>query len=178
MEANVSRRPIEPAALRLDPVGTLLNRWMVLTAGDYDAGEYNAMTVAWGFVGAMWNRPMAIAAVRPTRHTFGFMNRYSTWTLCAFPASFREDLSYLGKASGRDGDKVARTGLDPTASRVVAAPSFVQAELIIECRTMYVNEITPEGMKDAAVDRHYDNDYHHMYYGEIVAASGTEAYGE
>ena len=61
------------------------DQWLVLTSGDFDIGSYNAMTVAWGGIGVMWEKPFVHVVVRPTRYTFGFMQRFDTFTLCAFP---------------------------------------------------------------------------------------------
>ncbi len=68
------------------------------------------MTVAWGYFGIMWNKPMAVVVVRPTRFTFEFMEKYDTFTLTAFDKKFKKDLNLLGTKSGRDGDKIAETG--------------------------------------------------------------------
>ena len=162
-------KTIDPRELELRPVQQLLDDWMLLSAGDFAEESWNAMTVAWGFIGAMWRRPVAITPVRSTRFTKGFMERYDTWTLTAFPEAFRGDLQMLGTRSGRDGDKVSESALTPIAATRVAAPTYTEAVLSIECRTVYWNEISPDHMRDGELDALYDNDYHRMYYGEILA---------
>ena len=168
---------IAPEDLRIRIVDAFLNRWMLLTSGDFAQRDFNTMTVAWGFLGAMWKKPVAIAVVRPTRYTYEFMNRYDTFTLCAFPEEHRSDLSVLGTRSGREGDKIAETSLTAVASERVAAPCFAQAELVVECRKIYADDIVPEKMIDPAIDANYPaKDYHRAYYGEILAVRGTDAY--
>lgn len=161
-------KTIDPRELSLAPVRQLLDDWMLLTAGDF-ADRYNTMTVAWGFIGAMWRRPVAITPVRTTRYTMEFMEATDSWTLTAFPPRYRDDLQMLGSRSGRDGDKIAASSLTPVAAGVVAAPTFAEAVLSIECRTIYYNDIAPEQMIDTSLDDFYDNDYHRMYYGEILS---------
>jgi flavin reductase (DIM6/NTAB) family NADH-FMN oxidoreductase RutF len=152
-------------------------QWLLLTAGDFHAGAYNTMTVAWGSLGAMWNRPFAQVVVRPTRHTREFMERYDAFTLAAFPEQHRAAMNLLGTRSGRDGDKIAASGLTPIASTVVAAPGFAEAELIIECRKIYSQDLDPARFLDPAIDRNYPKkDYHRIYFGEIVAVTGTDNY--
>ena len=90
-------------------------QWLVLTAGDFNEGRFNSMTVGWGSLGTMWNRPFAQVVVRPTRHTFEFMEQYDTFTLCAFPKTCRDALLLIGSRSGRDGNKIADAGLTPIA---------------------------------------------------------------
>ena len=90
--------------------------WFLLTSGDFAAGDYNTMTVSWGAMGGLWGRPFVQVVVRPQRYTYGFMERYDTFTLSAFPESYRKALDLLGVKSGRDGDKIAEAGL--TAGRI------------------------------------------------------------
>ena len=89
--------------------------WFALAAGDFSAGKFNAMTVSWGSLGIMWNRPFVQVVVRPTRFTHGFTEEYDNFTLCAFPETYRKALNILGGTSGRDGDKIASAGLTPNS---------------------------------------------------------------
>ncbi len=153
------------------------NQWLLLTAGDFGEGRYNTMTVGWGSLGTMWGLPFAQVVVRPSRHTRMFMEQYNTFTLCAFPDTCRKALQLLGAKSGRDGDKIAESGLTPIASSTVAAPGFDEAELIIECRKIYWQDMDAANFLDPTINRNYpEKDYHRIYYGEIVAAAGTGRY--
>lgn len=159
------------------PHGVWNSQWLLLTAGDFQTREFNAMTVAWGSFGTMWNKAFAQVVVRPTRHTYGFIEQFETFTLCAFPAQYRNALTLLGTKSGRDSDKIAEAGLTPVAASVVAAPGFEEAELLIECRKMYWDDLNPEHFLAAEIDKNYpQKDYHRIYFGEIVALSGSVAY--
>lgn len=173
---------MERIAIPLDnlivrPIHLWSEQWFLLAAGDYRAGQFNAMTVAWGSLGVMWNRPFAQIVVRPTRHTYRFTEGYPTFTLCAFPESCRRALVHCGTTSGRDGDKIATSGLTPMASTVVAAPSFEEAELVLECRTVYHDRFDPARFVDRSIDGEYpEHDYHGVYFGEIVSAWGVPGY--
>jgi flavin reductase (DIM6/NTAB) family NADH-FMN oxidoreductase RutF len=152
-------------------------QWFLLTAGDFAAGHYNAMTVSWGAMGGLWGRPFVQVVVRPTRHTYGFMERYDAFTLCTFPEAYRKALDLLGTKSGRDGDKIAESGLTPVASTRVAAPSFAEADLVIECHKIYWADLEPDHFLSSDIRGHYPiKDYHRVYYGEIVAIEGEDAY--
>ncbi|MCD4690235.1 flavin reductase [bacterium] len=173
----MNRAPISAEELTINPSRLWLSKWLLLTAGNFESGDFNTMTVGWGALGAMWNRPIVETVVRPVRHTFGFMEQHGTFTLTAFPEEHREALSLLGMKSGRDGDKIAEAGLTPIASTVVAAPGFAEAELIIECRTIYWHDFAPERFVDPSIDESYpDKDYHRSYLGEILAVQGTDAW--
>lgn len=153
-------------------------QWLLLTAGDFAAGTYNAMTVGWGSFGTMWGKPFAQVVVRPGRHTRAFMDAHATFTLCAFPERCRPALQLLGTRSGRDGDKIAASGLTPVAALQVAAPAFAEAELVVECRKIYWQDMQAANFLDPGIDKQYPHqDYHRIYFGEIVAVVGTDAFG-
>ena len=152
------------------------NQWLLLTAGDYEKGKFNTMTVAWGSLGTMWNKPFAQVVVRPTRYTYHFMEKYDSFTLTSFPKEFRKDLYHLGRKSGRDSDKIAETSLTPVPSVRVNSPSFKEAELIIECIKIYWDDFKPENFLDPSIEEEYDNDYHRIYFGEILMVRGTDKY--
>lgn len=171
------RRPIELERLAARPFQVFDKGWFLLTAGDHASGVANSMTVSWGGFGTLWHRPFALVVVRPTRHTYGFMERHPTFTLCAFPERHRAALEFMGTHSGRDTDKVAASGLTLAASTVVAAPCYAEAELVLECRKLYWHDLAPGQFLDPAIDQEYPRkDYHRAYLGEVVAVAGTDAW--
>ncbi|MBU1100485.1 MAG: flavin reductase [Bacteroidetes bacterium] len=152
-------------------------KWFLLTSGDFEKNEFNTMTVAWGSFGIMWNKPFAQIVVRPTRHTYNFTEKYDTFTLTAFPEDYKTALKILGSKSGRDGDKIAEAGLTPVASQLIAAPSFKEAELHMECKKIYHHKFEPSDFLDGSIDKNYPGkDYHKVYFGEIVNIMGIAAY--
>ncbi len=154
-----------------------LNQWFLLTSGDYSMKHYNTMTVGWGYFGIMWNKPIAVVVVRPTRYTYEYINEYETFTLCAFNKKYRKDLLLLGNKSGRDYDKIAETKLNIVPSQKVSAPSFKEAELIIECKKVYYDDFKPVNFLDDSIEKNYpQKDYHRFYFGEIMEIRGTDKY--
>jgi flavin reductase (DIM6/NTAB) family NADH-FMN oxidoreductase RutF len=149
------------------------DQWLLLACGDFGKKHFNAMTVSWGSLGIIWNRPFVQVVVRPSRYTFEFMNQYDTFTLSAFDENRRDALNLLGTRSGRDGDKIAESGLTPVASRHVAAPSFAEAVLVLECRKLFWQDLDPSHFTDDAIEKHYPRqDYHRAYFGEVVGIFG------
>ena len=171
-------KPIEAEQLLIRAHHLWSTQWLLLTAGDFAAGAFNTMAVGWGSIGTMWGKPFAQVVVRPGRHTRGFMDAYDTFTLCAFPERCRPAIQLLGTKSGRDGDKIAESGLTPVAASRVAAPGFAEAELVVECRKIYWQDMQPEHFLDPGIAKLYpQQDYHRIYFGEIVAVAGTDAFG-
>ena len=150
---------------------------IVLAAGDFASGRFNAMTIGWGSFGNMWGRPFAHVVVRPVRYTHEFMERSDSFTVCVFGEKHSDAVQLLGSKSGRHGDKIAEAGLTPIASTKIKAPGFDEADLILECRQLYRGRLDPRGFLDAEIETHYPlKDYHSIYYGEVVAAFGIKSF--
>lgn len=154
----------------------LVNSGMILTAGDFPDGKYNGMTISWGSLGIIWGRPFFHTVVRPTRYTYEILEKCDSFTVAAFPAGFKEALALMGSKSGRDMDKITAAGLTPTASSVVKAPGYEQAELIIECKKVYFGDLQPDNFLAGHIAPMYKNDYHRQYFGEVVGIQGMEKY--
>ena len=168
---------IPPNRFIINNVDLWSTKWLVLTSGDFEKKDFNSMIVGWGSLGVMWNRPFAQVVVRPTRHTYNFMEQYDSFTLCALPEKYRKALNLLGSKSGRHGDKIAESGLRSMASTKVAAPAYAEAELIIECRKIYWDDFKPEHFLDQRIHSNYPlKDYHRIYFGEILAVLGEHKY--
>jgi flavin reductase (DIM6/NTAB) family NADH-FMN oxidoreductase RutF len=173
----MARKPIPFHNLRANVHLIWSKQGMLLTGGDFAAGQFNTMTVGWGSLGVMWGRPFAQVVVRPTRYTYKFMEQDKSFTLCAFPETYRQALQLLGTKSGRDGDKIAEAGLTPIASTQVAAPGFAEADLVVECRKIYQQDMDPTHFLDPEIEKLYPSKhYHRIYFGVVVAIHGTEAY--
>jgi flavin reductase (DIM6/NTAB) family NADH-FMN oxidoreductase RutF len=144
---------------------TLINRdWMLITAGTEES--FNTMTASWGGLGVLWEKRVAFCFVRPTRHTYQFLEREERFTLSFFDERFRKALSFCGSRSGRDTDKVKGAGLTPRLfdGRV----SFEEARLVLLCRKLYTQDLQPQRFLDPAIEGFYpQKDYHRMYVGEI-----------
>jgi flavin reductase (DIM6/NTAB) family NADH-FMN oxidoreductase RutF len=150
---------------------------MLLTAGRFEPGKYNAMTVSWGAVGVIWGKPLAMVVVRPQRHTYRFMEEHEHFTLCGFPEMHRQALNLLGSVSGRDRDKIKASGLTPMAATRVRAPAYEEARLVLECRKIYFDDLKPEHFLAPEISGNYPTrDYHRMYFGEILAIQGAREY--
>jgi len=173
----MTRNPIAIDKLTVSPHYLWDKQSLILTAGDFAAGQYNAMTVGWGSFGTMWDRPIAMTVVRPQRYTYQFIEKYDTFTLCAFPPEYRPAIDLIGSKSGRNSDKIAEAGLTPVAASAVAAPVYAEAELVVECRKIFRTVYEASQFIDPTIDRNYlKGDYHRVYFGEILAVAGIASY--
>ena len=91
------------------------------------------------------------------------------YTLSFYPEAMRSALSYCGTKSGRDVDKAKETGLIPVFDE--KAPYFAQARLVLVCKKLYAQDLTPDCFIDKTLDGNYkEKDYHKMFIGEIIKA--------
>lgn len=172
----MNRQNIAIGDFAFDP-SIIREQWLLLTAGEFAPGKFNSMTISWGSVGEIWNKAFFQVVVRPTRYTRGFMEKNVGFTLCVFPTANKPALSLLGSKSGRDGDKILESGLTPIPSSLVTAPGYDEAELIVECRKIYWQDLDPSHFLDPAIEMNYaQKDYHRAYFGEILSVSGTDKY--
>jgi flavin reductase (DIM6/NTAB) family NADH-FMN oxidoreductase RutF len=143
------------------------NDWMLITAGN--AKSYNTMTASWGFMGILWNKPMAVCFIRPQRFTLSFVERNPYFTLSFFPEKYRDALQICGTKSGRDVNKVKEAGLTPleTSNENIA---FDQARLVLECRKVYSGKINEEDflMRELIQKNYPSKDFHQFYFGEVI----------
>ena len=165
-------REIKPELMTDNPFKLIGTDWMLITAGTPES--FNTMTASWGGLGVLWERKVATCYIRPTRHTFGFIEQATQFTLSFFDEKLRKALTYCGTHSGWDTDKVKGAGLTPVKEEGFVY--FGEARLVLACRKIYSQDILPERFLDQKIDALYpQKDYHRMYIGEIVKflARGT-----
>ena len=61
---------------------SLDKQWMLIAAGNKE--KHNMMTASWGGFGILWNYPVAFIFVRPTRHTYSFVEENEYFSLNFF----------------------------------------------------------------------------------------------
>ncbi len=152
--------------LKENAVSLFDDRWALITAGNEKS--WNTMTASWGALGELWNKDVCFCFIRPQRYTYEFTEREEYFTLSFFGDEHKKALAFCGRNSGRDVDKARETGLTPISTG--ESMSFEEAEIILVCKKVAFQDISPEGFIDGTVDTscYPDKDYHRMYIGEIV----------
>ena len=162
-------RKIDPKELPGNVCRMFDDGWALLTAGAPDA--FNTMTVSWGCIGWLWNRPVCIGYVRESRYTYQFTEENDYFTVSFFePGEYRRELGVLGAKSGRDMDKIHQSGLTPVT--LDGQVAFGEATAVLVCRKLYTDMIDPANMltPDVAAKHYGDGDFHRAYTAEIVSA--------
>ena len=156
---------IKPEELNKNVFSMIGKEWLLVTAEK--EGKVNTMTASWGGLGVMWGKDVAFIVLRPQRYTKEFVDAGETFSLSVLGGERRKTLNYLGTVSGRDEDKVAKSGL--TVEREDGTPYFGEADTVLICRKLYRQDMTPESFLDAEIrEKNYpNNDYHRVFVGEI-----------
>ncbi len=142
----------------------------LLAAGDKE--KSNAMTIGWGAVGTLWQKPALTVYVAEKRYTKEFIDKAEYFTVMSFDVENSKVLTYMGTKSGRDGDKAQALGLH-TAYTANGTPYYTEATMVIECKIMYAAPFDPSGFKSDVPKNMYSRfpaGVHSMYVGEVVNA--------
>ena len=140
----------------------------LLTAGDRRA--CNTMTIGWCGLGRLWNLPACTVFVRPERYTYEFTEKHDYFTVSILPVELKKLMGYCGSKSGRDTDKIRDCGLT-LAYGAGDAPYFEEAELVLVCKKLYVQDLDPQGVLDERVSKFYQGEgWHRVYVGQVVEA--------
>lgn len=152
------------------------NQWMLVTAGDRE--QANTMTASWGGLGIMWGKNVAYIVIRPQRYTKEFIDRKQTLTLTFYQEDYKKTLSYLGSVSGKNENKIEKSGL--TLDYLDDTPYFSEAKLVLKVKKLYAQPMEEESiLEKEIVEKWYPaKDYHTMYICEIeqvLVKEGTES---
>ncbi len=140
-------------------------QWALLTAGNAD--NFNTMTISWGGMGTLWNKPVATVYVRTSRYTHDFMDGNEYFSISFYPEQYRKTLVVLGSKSGRDMDKMKESGLTP--KQTGQTMTFEEAEVTVICRKLFKQRLDSDNIPEDIVKALYSGDAaHDMYIGEVV----------
>lgn len=141
--------------------------WMLITAEKDD--KVNTMTASWGGLGVMWGKDVAYVVIRPQRYTKEFVDASDTFSLSFFDEKEKSILAYCGKVSGRNEDKIAKTGL--TTLHYNETPYFAQAKTVLICKKLFSQPLSKESFENPELLAHWypSNDLHTLYIAEITA---------
>jgi len=157
---------IKPEQINENAIKLIARDWLLITAGNQNS--FNTMTASWGGLGFLWNKPVVFIFIRPQRYTYEFIEKEEFFTIQVFEKKYRDILNFCGSHSGRDVDKIEKTGLRPFNSEK-GNIYFEQASLQMECRKLYFDDIDPERFLDKELLKNYPKkDFHRMYVGEIT----------
>lgn len=156
---------IKPTEIDTNVCKLIGKDWMLVTAKK--GIQVNTMTASWGGLGVMWGRDVVYTVIRPQRFTKEFIDSSTHFSLSFYDNNYRDTLSYLGKVSGRDEDKISKSGL--TIAEELDTPYFEEANLVLICKKLFAQPLGEYNFLDPSlIEKWYPNkDYHQLYIAEI-----------
>lgn len=138
--------------------------------------KLNTMTIGWAALGRVWNKPILTALVRFSRFTHELISSADSFTVSfSTDESLKQALNICGTKSGRDIDKFKECGLTPAYVDGVESPYIAEGDLHLICKIVYKSTMEPELLSKELKERWYkDNDYHGIYYGEVIKVLAKE----
>lgn len=138
--------------------------WALVTAGNKD--KYNTMTISWGTMGTIWNKPVVIVYIKPVRHTHSFLMSNDYFTVSFYDNKYRDALKILGSKSGKDVDKVALTDLHPVF--LDKGVTFKEAKQTYVLKKIYAARLDKDAVPEFAHKEFYlEEEEHYMFIGEV-----------
>jgi len=135
----------------------------------------NIMTIGWGTIGYIWGTPVFIVLVRPSRYTYSRLEEVNEFTVNVPPKKLTGAALHCGTVSGRDHDKFQEMNLTQTILPEVQVPIIEECHIHFACKILHRHHLVPEMLDKVAKKQFYPkNDYHQVYYGEIVATYAEE----
>lgn len=140
--------------------------WSLLTAGNAESA--NCMTVSWGGVGVLWGKPAACVFVRPSRRTHALLAEGLPFSLSFFGSDYRKNLTYCGKVSGKDENKMKNAGFTfVPAENGSLFPA--EARKVLLCSPLFAGSFDPGKIPAPLLPAFYPKgDFHSVFIGEIV----------
>ena len=135
--------------------------------------KVNSMTIGWGTLGIIWERPVFVAYVRRQRYTREMLDKCREFTINVPVGEYRRKiLGICGSKSGRDMDKIKAAGLTLVEPEVINTPGIKELPMTLECRVLYSQEQESDQFNDEITRQFYtmETGDHFSYYGEIVSA--------
>ena len=161
-----SYKEIKASELPFTPFDIKDKEWMLIAA-EKD-GKVNTMTASWGGFGIMWNKEVVFIVIRPQRYTKEFVDSNDSFSLSFLGDDNKKILGYLGKASGRDEDKIQKSGLTVSLNNNI--PYFEEANTVIFAKKLYMQPMSGDSFIDKSLVSQWfpESDFHYIYIGEIT----------
>ena len=134
-------------------------------------GKVNCMTIGWGMEGILWGKHVFTVFVRPSRYTLDLIENALSFAVCVpFDGEMKKEISYFGTVSGRDEDKIKISGVSISDAGKIKGKTIDGCELYYECNVICKQQLNKNNFidKDIPSKAYPDDDYHFVFYGEIV----------
>ena len=150
----------------INPFEKFNKDWALVTAGNSD--KFNSMTISWGSMGTLWHKNIVTIYIRPDRYTFDFLKDNDYFTLSFYDEKYRDELTMFGRCSGRDVDKVEKSGFTPVI--LDNGITYKEANETLVIKKIYLEQMNKDLFSDDILSCYKDNGpAHYVIIGEVVS---------
>lgn len=135
-----------------------------------DSNTCNGMTVSWGGIGFLWNKPVAFIFVRKSRYSLELLERGQCFSLNFYNGEYKNELlNIFGKLNGANTDKFKLANLTPVYGVDMNIYYTKESKQVLKMEKLYKIDLeTGDFINPKIKEIAYKNgDYHIMYIGEI-----------
>ena len=138
-------------------------------------GKPNVMAIGWGSIGSVWGKDVFIILVRPSRYSYTMLEQVPQFTVNVPTQSLASEVAFCGSVSGRDYDKFAQTNLTAVPAEEVSVPVIEQCPVNYQCNVIHKTDMVTGAVPDDIKSEFYpSDDYHRIYFGQILACYADE----
>jgi len=130
----------------------------------------NTMTIGWLTIGRVWNTDLVTVYIRISRYTYDLIQNSKYFTISfPYPNDKLDKIKEWGELSGRNYDKLRLNDIE--ATKQVNSVIIKDCNIHIECEKIYDQIMEAKSLDPQLYNEFYNDkhDYHHIYYGKIVA---------
>jgi flavin reductase (DIM6/NTAB) family NADH-FMN oxidoreductase RutF len=135
-------------------------------------GRPNPMTIGWALAGIVWGEPIMTVLVRPSRYTFGLLEKARRFSVCVpLEGKLVDELAFCGSRSGRDCDKIESLGLQASPGLERGVSVLEACDLFYECEIVHKTQVIKQNLDEGIISGYYAlGDFHAIYNGRILRA--------
>jgi flavin reductase (DIM6/NTAB) family NADH-FMN oxidoreductase RutF len=164
-------QPFPVDELEFNPFEKFSKDWAAVVVNDSKNQRANAMTVAWGMVGILWDKKVCALFIHESRYTKELLDNESTCSVNFLDMDAkgnRNALKFLGSASGRNEDKLKEIGFE--IDKDGDTPYLDAGNFVILCRKLASYPVDPKGIFDDVISKQAKekDEMHIMYVFEIT----------
>lgn len=151
--------------MNINPFDKFNKEWALVTAGNKDS--FNSMTISWGSMGTLWHKDIITIYIRPDRYTFDFLKNSDMFTISFYDEKYRDILTMFGRCSGRDINKVEKSGFNPVF--MDDGITYSEANETIILKKIYMEQLNKDLFNEDILSCYKDNGpAHYMIIGEVI----------
>ena len=133
-----------------------------------DNMKVNGLTISWGSLGFLWNKPTFTLYVHESRYSKHLLDREDSYSINILDRpKYQKELDIFGSKSGKDVDKVKESGLTLEED---LSPYFKESKYVLICKKVGQTKFDESSINPPeSIKMWYKKSgVHTMYFGEII----------